>query len=79
MSVLYLLTEGLTDRQIALSLDVTGYTVNKHIGSILAKMAVTSRTAAAVRAVRQHLFEADGYRCQHRLELGRCASECDSG
>ena len=56
LSVLQLLTEGLQDRQIALRLGVTVYTVNKHVGAILVKMDVRSRTAAAVRALREHIF-----------------------
>jgi DNA-binding NarL/FixJ family response regulator len=56
LKVLYLLTEGLADKQIAVALGVTVYTVNKHVGAILAKMCVSSRTAAAVCAVREHSF-----------------------
>ena len=57
--VLFLVSEGLSDRQIGLALGVTPYTVNKHVGAILAKMNVRSRTAAAVAAIRKHLFEDD--------------------
>jgi DNA-binding NarL/FixJ family response regulator len=57
LNVLYLLTEGLADKQIAMAMGVTVYTVNKHVGAILAKMCVSSRTAAAVRAVREHIFD----------------------
>ena len=60
LGVLRLLTEGLSDKQMALALGVTNYTVNKHVGAILAKMKVRSRTAAAVAAIRQHLVDDDG-------------------
>lgn len=56
LTVLFLLTEGLADKQIAASLGVSTYTINKHVGSILLKMNVRSRTAAAVRAVRDRVF-----------------------
>ena len=57
MTVLGLLTEGLTDRDISDSLQVTAFTVNKHVGAILVKMNVRSRTAAAVHAIREHLVD----------------------
>ena len=53
--VLFLLSNGLTDRQIADALGVTIYTINKHVGAILQKMNVRSRTAAAVNAIREHI------------------------
>jgi DNA-binding NarL/FixJ family response regulator len=56
LRVLHLLVEGLQDRQIAMRLGVTVHTVNKHVGAVLLKMNVRSRTAAAVRALREHLF-----------------------
>jgi DNA-binding NarL/FixJ family response regulator len=55
--VLFLITEGLADKEIAVALGVTSYTVNKHVGAILSKMNVRSRTAAAVLAIRQHLLD----------------------
>jgi DNA-binding NarL/FixJ family response regulator len=60
LTVLYLLSEGLSDKQIALALGVTNYTVNKHVGAVLAKMDARSRTGAAVMAIRQHLFDDTG-------------------
>lgn len=61
MAVLFLITEGLADKEIASILDVTPYTINKHVGAILSKMQVRSRTAAAVRATREHVFPDDTY------------------
>jgi DNA-binding NarL/FixJ family response regulator len=59
LAVLRLLTEGLADKQIAVALGVTSYTINKHVGAILLKLNVRSRTAAAVFAIRQHLVDDD--------------------
>jgi two-component system NarL family response regulator len=56
-TVLGLLAKGLTDRDIANALQVTAFTVNKHVGAILLKMNVRSRTAAAVHAIREHLVD----------------------
>ena len=53
LSVLELMTNGLADREIAVRLDVTPFTVNKHVGQILVKMNCRSRTGAAVKAIRQ--------------------------
>ena len=55
--VLELLSHGCSDKEIAGTLRVTPFTVNKHVGAILLKMNVRSRTAAAVHAIREHLFE----------------------
>jgi DNA-binding NarL/FixJ family response regulator len=55
MMVLEALSRGLTDHEIAYGLGITRFTVNKHVGAILRKMDVRSRTAAAVRAVREHI------------------------
>lgn len=55
MTVLYEVTQGLSDMEIAMKLGVTKFTVNKHVGAILSKMNVASRTGAAVRAIREHL------------------------
>ena len=71
MAVLYLLTEGLTDKEIAVALGVTAYTVNKHVGAILAKMQVRSRTAAAVRAIREHVFPAESFEFIDHVPLGQ--------
>jgi predicted ATPase/DNA-binding NarL/FixJ family response regulator len=53
--VLRLLVAGQTDRQIAENLFVTRKTVSDHVGHILAKLGVPSRTAAAAEAVRDGL------------------------
>ncbi len=57
LSVLYLLAEGYTDKQVAQALRIAAYTVNCHVGAILTKMDVRSRTAAAVTSIREHMFD----------------------
>jgi LuxR family transcriptional regulator, maltose regulon positive regulatory protein len=56
--VLSLLTEGLTNQQIAERLVISGHTVHRHVTSILRKLDLPSRTAAAAYAVRSGLFDA---------------------
>ncbi len=53
--VLGLLVEGKTDREIAESLYMAPRTVSWHVGHILARLNVESRTAAAALAVREGL------------------------
>jgi len=54
--VLSLLTEGLTNKEIAERLVVSLPTVNTHVASIFNKLEVNSRSAATRYAVEQHLF-----------------------
>ena len=51
--VLALLAEGLTDRQVADSLQLSHKTVEKHVGAVLRKTGTTSRTGAVVRALQR--------------------------
>ena len=55
MSVLYLVTDGKADREIATLLGIGIRTVNKYLENILSKMHASSRTEAAVRALREGL------------------------
>lgn len=50
--VLHLLVRGLTDREIGEALFISPRTVGAHVTNLLAKLEVTSRTAAATWAVR---------------------------
>ena len=54
-SVLQLLTDGKSDKEIAAILDISDRTVGKHVENILAKMGVSSRLEAGVRAIRHGL------------------------
>jgi DNA-binding NarL/FixJ family response regulator len=50
--VLLLMADGLTDKEIAFRLGVSRFTINKHVGTIMAKLDSRSRTEAVVRALK---------------------------
>jgi DNA-binding CsgD family transcriptional regulator/class 3 adenylate cyclase len=54
--VLRLLVVGCSDREIAEQLFISSRTASKHVGNILAKLDVGSRSEAAVRAVQDELI-----------------------
>jgi PAS domain S-box-containing protein len=56
LAILHLVAEGSADKQIAESLGISTFTVNKHVGNILGKMSAASRTEAGVRAIREGLL-----------------------
>jgi PAS domain S-box-containing protein len=56
LAILHLVADGSADKQIAESLGISIYTVNKHVGNILGKMNASSRTEAGVRAIREGLL-----------------------
>lgn len=58
VSVLKLLTEGLTNKDIARDLSISEVTAKKHIQSIIAKLDVSNRTEAAVKAIKDGLLGA---------------------
>ncbi len=55
LEVLRLLSTGLTNRAIADELVVAVRTVDTHVSSVLAKLGVSSRSAATSLAFRHHL------------------------
>lgn len=55
--VLQLLAQGLTNREIARSLTVSASTIKIHVEHILAKLGVSDRTQAAVKAIELGLFQ----------------------
>lgn len=59
LEVLKLAAKGLTNKEIASQLYLSVRTVQGHMGNILAKMGVSSRTEAVMRALRERLFTLD--------------------
>jgi PAS domain S-box-containing protein len=57
LTVLNLVAEGKSDKEIANLLGISLGTASKHTGNILAKMEASSRTEAGVRAVREGLLD----------------------
>ncbi len=53
MEVLVFLTQGLSNKEIALQLNISHQTVKNHVTAILRKLRVEDRTQAAVYAIRQ--------------------------
>lgn len=59
MMVLELITEGNSNRQIALELNISERTVSTHVSHILEKLKVENRTQAALYALRTGLISMD--------------------
>lgn len=57
LTVLKLVAEGKTNKEIACKLDLSEKTVKNHISHIFSKLNVTSRTEAVIRAVKAGLIE----------------------
>jgi NarL family two-component system response regulator LiaR len=55
--ILLLMVEGLSNSEIAGRLVISRSTVNFHVGNILSKLGVTSRTQAVALALRDHLVK----------------------
>ena len=57
--VLRLLTRGMRNKEIAAALEITEETVQSHVKSILAKLAVHDRTEAVAVAIRRGIVHLD--------------------
>jgi DNA-binding NarL/FixJ family response regulator len=57
LSVLRLMVEGLADKEIAREIGVSVFTVNKSVQVILRHTNASSRTQAAVRAIKQGIVD----------------------
>ena len=57
--VLDLLTDGLSNKEIAKHLYITEVTAKLHVSRVLSKLGVSSRTEAAIRALEQRGYDAD--------------------
>jgi len=56
LTVLHLLADGRSDKEIAALLSISPRTASKHVENILVRMKASSRTEAGVRAVRENLL-----------------------
>lgn len=57
-TVLRHIVDGRSNKEIALSMSVTGHTVKAHVSNIIHKLSVDDRTQAAVKALREGLLDA---------------------
>ena len=57
LNILALITEGLTNREIAERVFLSEKTVRNYVSSILSKLDLSSRAEAAAYAVRHHIYE----------------------
>lgn len=55
--VLTHIAEGAANKEIAAKLEISEFTVKRHVGQILSKMEVNDRAQAAVEAIRRGLIE----------------------
>lgn len=56
LTVLHLVAQGKSDREIGMALGISPLTVNTHVSRALKKMGASSRTEAGVRALREGLI-----------------------
>jgi DNA-binding NarL/FixJ family response regulator len=57
LTVLHLVVDGRSDKEIGSILGITRLTASKHVARILRKLTSNTRTAAGVKAVREGLVE----------------------
>jgi DNA-binding CsgD family transcriptional regulator len=78
MRVLQLMTEGLADEEIAAELGVVPDSVKRRIARILRKMGTSSRTVAAVTAIKRGLFALSLFALHFHL-IGPSSTEASNG
>lgn len=57
LMVLQLVAHGLADKEIAVRLLISPLTVHKHVSNIIGTMGVSSRTEAAMTALREGIID----------------------
>ena len=57
LMILQLVADGMTAKEIAVHLDISPLTVQKHVSNILRKTQARSRTEVAVKVVRSGLID----------------------
>jgi two-component system NarL family response regulator len=60
LEVLELIVEGMTNKSIGLSLNISEFTVKNHVRSILEKLGADDRTQAATMAIQRGIVHLDG-------------------
>jgi DNA-binding NarL/FixJ family response regulator len=74
LEVLHLLIQGHTNREIASTLMVSVSTAKNHVEHVLAKLGVSDRTQAAVRALELGLFQTTLDLCRYPSLSSSCSS-----
>jgi DNA-binding NarL/FixJ family response regulator len=59
LEILRLVTQGLSNKQIAYTVGIATYTVNNHVKNILKKLGVSDRTQAATSAIARGIIHLD--------------------
>jgi NarL family two-component system response regulator LiaR len=70
LEVLRLISQGLSNKEIAASMFITEWTVRTHVNNILSKLHLASRTQAALYALRSGLASIDDVRGLGRSRTG---------
>jgi len=59
LEILGLITQGLSNKQVAYTVGIATYTVNNHVKNILKKLGVSDRTQAATSAITRGIIHLD--------------------
>ena len=69
MEVLRLITQGLSNKEIASKIFIAEWTVRTHVSNILGKLHLASRTQAALHALRSGLASLDDVPASARKDI----------